>query len=395
MEQFECIREIGRGGYGRIYLVRSLRDDSLRVIKEVDTSDMSTSERTRSTKEIEILRELHHYNIIRYISYVVRGSRLYILMEYARGGDLAQRISSQRLRKQRFSEETIVDWFVQMCLSLKYVHDRKIVHRDVKPSNFFIADGGIVKLGDFGLSACVDRTGGALHSRYGTPYYLAPEQCRGEPYNHKADVWALGCVLYELCALKRAYGGLTLRLIAESIQRDPPPKVPSVYSAELRALVAAMLRKDPNSRPAISDVLRVPFVRYKAVALLGKTQAECEFAHTVFHGARPCATPSEYAVRESERAGCGFEFIGRELALPRVRDGDSPALRAEALRALIEEMVGFQRFAEFYRIITARDEVNFRRVTANKTDKWVAKLVLQLVELEEEINRENLEKDEN
>ena len=102
MEQFECIKQIGRGGYGSIYLVKSLSDESLKVIKEVDTSNMSKEECERSKKEVEILRELKHINIIQYISYNVRNQKLYILMEYADGGDLSDKISEQRLRKKRF-----------------------------------------------------------------------------------------------------------------------------------------------------------------------------------------------------------------------------------------------------------------------------------------------------
>ena len=257
---------------------------------------MSKEECERSKKEVEILRELKHINIIQYISYNVRNQKLYILMEYADGGDLSDKISEQRLRKKRFREELIVDWFVQMCLSIKYIHDRKIIHRDIKPSNFFFTKTGTIKLGDFGLSAYVEYTEAKFKSRYGTPYYLSPELCNGEKYNQKTDIWSLGCVLYELCTLKKAFNGLTLKLIIESIKNDEPVRISSIYSQELRSLIKLMLNKDQNQRPSINDILKIPLIKYKAIALLGKTQARNELNHSIFHGEKPGKTDRKSVV---------------------------------------------------------------------------------------------------
>ena len=396
MEQFECIKQIGRGGYGSIYLVKSLSDESLKVIKEVDTSNMSKEECERSKKEVEILRELKHINIIQYISYNVRNQKLYILMEYADGGDLSDKISEQRLRKKRFREELIVDWFVQMCLSIKYIHDRKIIHRDIKPSNFFFTKTGTIKLGDFGLSAYVEYTEAKFKSRYGTPYYLSPELCNGEKYNQKTDIWSLGCVLYELCTLKKAFNGLTLKLIIESIKNDEPVRISSIYSQELRSLIKLMLNKDQNQRPSINDILKIPLIKYKAIALLGKTQARNELNHSIFHGEKPGKTPEEYKVKEYVNQHIqllnnnNFKFMGKNLVLSHLNDNDSLSQRAESLRSFIEEMISIQKFVEMYHIILSGDEANFKKITSKMADKYIVKLILQLIELEETINKINI-----
>lgn len=109
-------------------------------------------------------------------------------------------------------------WFTQLLHALNYIHKQKILHRDLKTSNIFL-DGApeacelhdySVKLGDFGISRVLDGTREAAVTVVGTPYYMSPEVCRSEPYNWKSDVWALGCVLYELCMLKHAFESSSL-----------------------------------------------------------------------------------------------------------------------------------------------------------------------------------------
>ena len=98
-----------------------------------------------------------------------------------------------------------MDWFVQICLPIKYVHDRKILHRDLKPINIFMTDSKTIKLGDFGVSKILDSTNGEAMTYAGTKFYLSPEIVNRQPYNQKTDIWSLGVVLYEMCALERPF----------------------------------------------------------------------------------------------------------------------------------------------------------------------------------------------
>ena len=145
---------------------------------------------------------MSHSNITMYIESFVEGSKLYIVMEHADGGDLSTLISNKRNSGTRWSEEEVMRMFVQICLALNHVHEKNILHRDLKSQNIFLTSKGLVKLGDFGIAKVLDATDGQAQTQIGTPYYLSPEICDSRPYGRKSDVWSLGCILFELISLE-------------------------------------------------------------------------------------------------------------------------------------------------------------------------------------------------
>ena len=150
-----------------------------------------------------------------------------IVMEHCDGGDLYKLIKDKAKTGEYFPEDRVMTWFVQLCLALQYCHSEKVLHRDLKPSNIFITEGGsVIKLGDFGLSRALG-TAEAAVTTVGIPYCMSPELCRSEPYNWKSDVWALGCVLYELCMLKHPFESSSLFSLVNKIVRDHYKPIPS------------------------------------------------------------------------------------------------------------------------------------------------------------------------
>ena len=150
MDNFVRGKVLGKGSFGSAVLVTSKKDGKQYVIKEIDMARMPAAEREASKQEANLLMALKHPNIVRSYDCFTWQNKLCIVMEFCSEGDLFGLV--QKKRGMLLSEEIVLDWFVQLCLGLKHVHDRKIVHRDIKTQNVFVSTGGLLKLGDFGRS---------------------------------------------------------------------------------------------------------------------------------------------------------------------------------------------------------------------------------------------------
>jgi NIMA (never in mitosis gene a)-related kinase len=291
MQAYDRVKDLGEGGYGKALLCRRKSDRQLVVIKEVRLAGLSARDRQEATQEAAVLGSLRHPNIVSYFgSFYDRGA-FYIVMEFADGGDLAQKI--QKRGSHYFTEEDILHDFVQIALALKYVHDRKILHRDLKTQNVFLTKSGRVKLGDFGIARCLDNTLQFCRTKIGTPFYLSPEICEGRNYNSKSDMWSLGCILYELATLKHPFDGPNMPALMQSIIHGRFAPIGARYSDDLKALIADLLSKDPERRPSINELLSIPFIQARLGQLLDQAVLDVEFSHTILHGQKPLQPPSQ------------------------------------------------------------------------------------------------------
>ncbi|KAM7013073.1 serine/threonine-protein kinase Nek1 isoform 4-T4 [Tautogolabrus adspersus] len=281
MDKYEKVKKIGEGSFGKAVLVKSKEDGHQYVIKEIGISGMSSKERQESRKEVAVLANMSHPNIVQYKESFEEGGCLYIVMDYCEGGDLFKKINSQK--GVLFSEEQILNWFVQICLALKHVHDRKILHRDIKSQNIFLTKDGTVQLGDFGIARVLNSTVELARTCIGTPYYLSPEICENKPYNNKSDIWALGCVLYEMCTLKHAFEAGNMKNLVLKIIRGSYPPVSVHYSQELRSLLAQLFKRNPRERPSVSSILEKPFLTCRIERFLTPQIIAQEFHHTFLH----------------------------------------------------------------------------------------------------------------
>ena len=212
-------------------------------------------------REVEVLRCFDHPNIIKYYDCAVEGRHLHILMEHAERGELYQVIQERARLQRSFGEEEVMRCFVQIAVALDHVHSKNILHRDLKSRNIFCTASGALKLGDFGIARVLSSESECAHTAIGTPYYLSPEICEDKPYGRKSDVWALGCILYELATLRHAFDGQSLPALVLKILRGKYPPIPDHYSPELRALVDAMLKRRPELRPSVAQILTMPYVK--------------------------------------------------------------------------------------------------------------------------------------
>ncbi|XP_058490831.1 serine/threonine-protein kinase Nek8 isoform X2 [Solea solea] len=217
---------------------------------------MSRDERLAAQNECQVLKLLNHPNIIEYYENFLEDKALMIAMEYAPGGTLADYI--QKRCNSLLDEDTILHFFVQILLALYHVHNKLILHRDLKTQNILLDKHQmIVKIGDFGISKILVSKSKA-YTVVGTPCYISPELCEGKPYNQKSDIWALGCVLYELASLKRAFEAANLPALVLKIMSGTFAPISDRYSTELRQLILNMLNLDPSKRPQLNEIMALP-----------------------------------------------------------------------------------------------------------------------------------------
>ncbi|GMH93888.1 hypothetical protein TrVE_jg1907 [Triparma verrucosa] len=260
MDNYDPMRVLGEGSFGKVYLMRAKKERTLVCVKVIKLKNIPRKEREACKKEVDLLRRLNHPNICGYRDSFMSRNRdsLCIVMEFCDGGDLSDII--KKARNQLFTESKILHYFVQMSLGLHYMHSNRILHRDLKTQNIFLLGNGRLVLGDLGICKVLEGTSDFAKTCIGTPYYMSPEIFKNKPYSHKADIWALGCVLYEMVTLKHAFDGSSINQLASKIIKGRFPPISSRYSAHLKDLITAMLQTNPNKRPSIERILKLPFI---------------------------------------------------------------------------------------------------------------------------------------
>uniref|UniRef100_A0A0A9YCI2 NEK6-subfamily protein kinase n=2 Tax=Lygus hesperus TaxID=30085 RepID=A0A0A9YCI2_LYGHE len=252
---------LGRGQFSVVCKARDVRDGTKVALKKIHIPSMTSPQaRADCLKEISLLQQLEHPNVIRYITSYIEGSELNIVLELADAGDLSRMIRHFRRSHRLIPEPTVWRYFVQIVSGLHHMHSKRVMHRDIKPANVFVTRQGVVKLGDLGLGRFFSAKTMAAHSLVGTPYYMSPERLHEESYTFSSDIWSLGCLLYELAALQSPFyeNRLNLYLLTKKIERGSYPPLPSnVYSSKLRQVVSDCLQPIPDDRPDIEYVYGV------------------------------------------------------------------------------------------------------------------------------------------
>ncbi|XP_062841367.1 serine/threonine-protein kinase Nek10 isoform X2 [Trichomycterus rosablanca] len=261
---YAILDHLGSGAFGSVYKVRKQGAQNCLALKEVNLHNPAFGQDKKSrdsnvdkiVSELTIIREqMAHPNIVKYLKTFLECDRLYVVMELVEGAPLAEHFSSLKEKRQTFTEERVWNIFIQMCLALRYLHkEKRIVHRDLTPNNIMLGERDKVTITDFGL-AKQKQENSKLMSVVGTILYSCPEIVKNEPYGEKADVWAAGCVLYQMVTLKPPfYSSNMLSLATKIVEAAFEPVEDAAFSERVTDMIQCCLTPNADMRPDIVEV---------------------------------------------------------------------------------------------------------------------------------------------
>ena len=268
IRDFKKEKIIGKGSFGSVYLVRRRQDNKIYALKTVILEKLNKKEQENSVNEVRILASINHPNVIGYKEafWDDEKSALNIVMEYADDGDLHSKIEKMKKAGGYFKEPIIWSYAIQMIEGLKALHDKKIMHRDLKSANIFLVkDKHQCKLGDMNVSKVIKEK--VLHTQTGTPYYASPEVWNDAPYSYKSDLWSIGCVVYELCELRPPFQGKDLDELYENVCKGKPERINKAYSEDLWKMILMLLQVDVNKRVDCNKFLNSELIKHKMIEM--------------------------------------------------------------------------------------------------------------------------------
>ncbi|XP_053491266.1 serine/threonine-protein kinase 36-like isoform X1 [Ictalurus furcatus] len=261
MEQYHVFEMIGKGSFGRVYKGRRKFSGQVVALKFIPKVGRSAKELRSLQREIEIMRGLKHPNIVLLLDSFETQLEVVVVTEYAEG-ELFKILEYDG----SLPESQVREIACQLVSALYYLHSHRILHRDMKPQNILLGKGGVVKLCDFGFARAMSVSTLVLTSIKGTPLYMSPELVKKKPYDHTADLWSLGCILYELHTGEPPFYTNSIFQLVQLIIKDLV-KWPENMSQDCMSFLKGLLNKDPQKRLTWPGLLHHPFVADGVIVL--------------------------------------------------------------------------------------------------------------------------------
>ncbi|XP_065054250.1 serine/threonine-protein kinase 36-like [Rhopilema esculentum] len=270
---YHVLELIGEGSFGKVYRGRRVYTGEVVAMKFIPKANRLEKELKSLQREIDIMRRLKHKNIVSLLDSFETAKEVCVVIEYAEG-ELFQILEDDG----KLSLEQVHSVACQLVEALYYLHANRILHRDMKPQNILLTKDGTVKLCDFGFARAMSFQTVVLTSIKGTPLYMSPELVEEKPYDHTADLWSLGCILYELYfGFPPFYTNSIFQLV--SLIRKDPVKWPEGIDDSFKSFLQGLLTKDPNNRLSWPELLYHPFI---ADSIDAEKLEKSEFPPTIF-----------------------------------------------------------------------------------------------------------------
>ena len=259
-KDFEIINTLGEGAFSKVYLVKRKKDKKQYALKSILMEKLSKIDQQNSLNEIRILSSIFHPNIIAYKEAFWNNNNktLNIIMEYCDDGDLETKINILKRNRIKFNENLIWNYSIQILLGLKALHDKGVIHRDLKSANIFLSKlYSKCKIGDLNTGKIIknDNNKKQISYQVGTPSYFSPEIWKNDNFSYKSDIWSFGCIVYEMCTLRMPFRGKNLDELKENICKGKYEKISSRYSLDLWMFIQTLLQIDIDKRPNCNMIL--------------------------------------------------------------------------------------------------------------------------------------------
>lgn len=272
MKKYEVGRMLGQGAFAKVYYGRNVATGQSVAIKVINKEKVvKIGLMNQIKREISIMNLVRHQNIIHLEEVMATKTKIYFVMEYAKGGELFNRVAKGRLK-----EDVARKYFQQLICAVNFCHSRGVYHRDLKPENLLLDENGDLKASDFGLSALLEskREDGLLHTTCGTPAYVAPDVISRKGYDGaKTDVWSCGVILFVLLAGHLPFHDRNVMELYRKIARSDY-KCPHWFPPEARRLLSTILDPNPNTRISIARIMENPWFRKGLISKQAETKVE-------------------------------------------------------------------------------------------------------------------------
>ncbi|XP_030216907.1 serine/threonine-protein kinase 36 [Gadus morhua] len=322
MNSYHVLELVGEGSFGRVYKGRKRFTGQVVALKFIPKVGRSEKELRSLKREIDIMRGLQHPNIVQMFDSFETDKEVVVVTEYAEG-ELFQILEDDG----QLPETQVQEIACQLVSALYYLHSHRILHRDMKPQNILLGKCGVVKLCDFGFARSMSVSTLVLTSIKGTPLYMSPELVEEKPYDHTADLWSLGCILYELRTGVPPFYTNSIFQLVQLIVRDPVKWPPDAMSATCMGFLKGLLTKDPQKRLSWPELLHHPFVAHGVIVLPGDS---------VFSPLTVAPSPDVLALKHQQlkekSAGSGKNRLLRKVLSQ--RDNNQNRREGEAERAV-------------------------------------------------------------
>ncbi|KAK7312226.1 hypothetical protein VNO77_35940 [Canavalia gladiata] len=251
--------EIGKGAYGRVYKGLDLENGDFVAIKQVSLENIAQEDLNIIMQEIDLLKNLNHKNIVKYLGSLKTKSHLHIVLEYVENGSLANIIKPNKFGP--FPESLVPLYIAQVLEGLVYLHEQGVIHRDIKGANILTTKEGLVKLADFGVATKLTEADVNTHSVVGTPYWMAPEVIEMSGVCAASDIWSVGCTVIELLTCVPPYYDLQPMPALFRIVQDEHPPIPDTLSPDITDFLLQCFKKDARQRPDAKTLLSHPWIQ--------------------------------------------------------------------------------------------------------------------------------------